>query len=145
MERHGFIHNLNLPLENGRDVHQNRLLQFAREGSRYSNQHLARFNDLKRHATLMAFLIHIYAFLTDQGLDLHDKLIGKMFTRGEHSHQGGFQKNGKAINEKVCLYAQVGKALIKAKESEARSLLIITKHYAMGSRGSRAIGTARRV
>ncbi len=118
MNRREFIQNLNLPLENGRDVHQNRLLQLAREGSRYSNQHLARFNDLKRYATLMAFLIHMYAFLTDQGLDLHDKLIGKMFNRGEHSHQEGFQKDGKAINEKVRLYAQVGKALIEAKESE---------------------------
>lgn len=52
-----FIQKLNLPLENGREVHQNRLLQMAREGSRYSNQHLSRFHELKRHATLMAFLI----------------------------------------------------------------------------------------
>lgn len=118
MDRHDFIQQLQLPLDNGRDVHQNRLLQMAREGSRYSNQHLARFKPLKRHATLMAFLIHIYAFLIDQGLDIHDKLLGRMFKRGEHKHKEGFQKDGKAINEKVRLYAQVGKALIKAKESE---------------------------
>lgn len=62
MDRIEFIQNLILPLDNGREVHQNRLLQMAREGSRYSNQHLSRFHERKRHATLMAFLIHIYAF-----------------------------------------------------------------------------------
>lgn len=65
MERLEFIQKLNLPLNNGREVHQNRLLQMAREGSRYSNQHLSRFHECRRYATLMAFLIHIYAFLTD--------------------------------------------------------------------------------
>jgi hypothetical protein len=49
-------------------VHQNRLLQMAREGARYSNQHLARFQPLKRHATIMAFLMHTYAFLIDHML-----------------------------------------------------------------------------
>jgi hypothetical protein len=90
----------------------------AREGARYSNQHLSRFQPLKRHATIMAFLIHTYAFLIDHGLDMHDKLIGKMFNRKEQKGNDEFKKDGKAINEKVRLYAQVGKALIEAKESE---------------------------
>jgi peroxiredoxin family protein len=100
-------------------VHQNRLLQMAREGARYSNQHLARFQPLKRHATIMAFLMHTYAFLIDHGLDMHDKLIRKMFNRKEQKGNDEFKKDGKAINEKVRLYAQVGKkALIEAKQSE---------------------------
>ncbi len=90
----------------------------AREGSRYSNQHLSRFHEPKRHATLMAFLIHIYAFLTDQGIEMLEKLMGRMFNRGEKKHREHFQKDGKAINEKVRLYAKVGKALIEAKELE---------------------------
>ncbi|WP_420820972.1 Tn3 family transposase [Shimazuella alba] len=118
LDRHDFIGQLQLPLNNGRDVHQNRLLQMAREGARYSNQHLARFQPLKRHATIMAFLMHTYAFLIDHGLDMHDKLIGKMFNRKEQKGNDDFKKDGKSINEKVRLYAQVGKALIEAKESE---------------------------
>lgn len=118
MDRLEFIQKLNLPLDNGREVHQNRLLQMAREGSRYSNQHLSRFHECKRYATLMAFLIHIYAFLTDQGIEMLEKLMGRMFNRGEKIHKENFQKDGKAINEKVRLYAKVGKALIEAKELE---------------------------
>jgi len=116
MDRLEYIQRLALPLDNGREIHQNRLLQMAREGSRYSTQHLSRFHTLKRHATLMAFLIHIYAFLTDQGLHMSEKLIGRIFNRGEKIHKESFQKDGKAINEKVRLYARVGKALIEAKE-----------------------------
>lgn len=37
---------------------------------------------------------------------------------GEKKHKEHFQKDGKAINEKVRLYAKVGKALIEAKELE---------------------------
>ncbi|WP_416232123.1 hypothetical protein [Bacillus thuringiensis] len=47
----------------------------------------------------MAFLIHIYAFLTDQGLDMFAKLMGRMFNRGENKHNKQFQKDGKSINE----------------------------------------------
>ncbi|MBM7585655.1 TnpA family transposase [Bacillus pakistanensis] len=118
MDRLEYMQKLNLPLDNGREIHQNRLLQMAREGSRYSTQHLSRFHTLKRHATLMAFLIHIYAFLTDQGLHMSEKLIGRIFNRGEKVHKENFQKDGKAINEKVQLYARVGKALITAREED---------------------------
>jgi TnpA family transposase len=61
LDRHDFIGQLQLPLDNGRDVHQNRLLQIAREGARYSNHHLARFQPLKRYATIMAFLMYTYS------------------------------------------------------------------------------------
>lgn len=118
MDRRDYIRDLQLPLDNARQVHQNRLIQLAREGSRYSAQHLARFNERRRYATLMAFLHHTYASLTDQGLEVHDKLIGRLFNRGEHTHKEQFQRDGKVINEKVRLYAEVGKALISARESE---------------------------
>lgn len=118
MDRRDYIRDLQLPLDNARQVHQNRLTQLTREGSRYSAQHLARFNERRRYATLMAFLYHTYAALTDQGLEVHDKLIGRLFNRGEHTHKDQFQRDGKMINEKVRLYAKVGKALISARESE---------------------------
>ncbi|AAM26099.1 MULTISPECIES: Tn3 family transposase [Bacillus] len=118
LDRLEFIQSLDLPLDNGKEIHQNRLIQMAREGSRYSIQHLSRFNERKRYATIMAFLIHIYAFLTDQGLDMFAKLMGRMFNRGENKHNKLFQKDGKSINEKVRLYVEIGKALIEAKELE---------------------------
>ncbi|HYZ85436.1 MAG TPA: DUF4158 domain-containing protein [Bryobacteraceae bacterium] len=100
-------------------VHQSRLQQLAREGARYSLQHLGRFREEKRHALLVAFLTRTAQEFTDQAIDMHDQMIGRLFNRSERRQQEGFQQNAKAINDKVRLYAEVGKALITAYKAKA--------------------------
>ena len=99
-----------------RQVHQNRLLRLAREGARYSPYFLQRFPPERRYATLVAFLLEAGAGLTDQALELHDRLMGQFHATSRQVHAEQFQHSGKAINEKVRLYAAVGKVLIAAKE-----------------------------
>lgn len=41
-----------------------------------------------------------------------------MFKRGEKIHTDSFQNDGKLINEKIRLFAKLGKVLIEAKETE---------------------------
>jgi len=50
---------------------------------------------------------------------MHERFLGKLFKKAEHKHHQTFQENGKAINDKVRLYALVGQALIEAKQSAA--------------------------
>lgn len=102
----------------GSTVHQSRLQQLAREGARYSLQHLNRFREEKRQALLVAFLIRTAQEFTDQAIDMHDQMIGRLFNRSERRQQKGFQQNAKAINDKVRLYAEVGKALIAAYKAK---------------------------
>lgn len=102
----------------GAAIHQSRLQQLAREGARYSLQHLNRFREEKRRALLVAFLIRAAQDFTDQAMDMHDQMIGRLFNRSERKHQEGFQQNAKAINDKVRLYAEVGKALIAAHKAK---------------------------
>ncbi len=71
-------------------------------------QHLRRFDGAHRHATLVAYLTERAGSLADEALDMHDRLMG------EKARDENFRKRGKAINEKVGLYASVGKALILA-------------------------------
>ena len=99
-----------------RQVHQNRLLSLAREGARSSPYFLQRFAPERRYATLVAFLLEASASLTDQALDLHDRLMGQFHATSRQVYAEQFQQGGKALNEKVRLYAAVGKALITAKE-----------------------------
>ncbi len=40
-----------------------------------------------------------------------------LFSGAKHKHQQQFQKQGKAINDKVRLYSGIGRALLEAKES----------------------------
>ena len=102
-----------------RQVHQTRLVRLAREGARYSPQFLQRLGPERRYATLVAFLLETSASLTDEAIELHDRLIGQYHSQTKQTHADQFQQSGRAINDKVRLYASVGAALITAREAAA--------------------------
>ena len=108
---------LNLPIGIERQVHQNRLLKIAREGAKMTPADLAKFEPKRRYATLVALAIESIATVTDEIIDLHDRIIGKLFNVAKNKHQQQFQVNGKAINDKVRLYGRIGQALIEAKKN----------------------------
>ncbi len=116
-EKLDFIRRLNLDSSCLKQVHQNRLLQFTKTGAKSTPSHLARLDELRRYATLVAFLIEWSTSLVDYAIGMHDKMIGRLFNKSQHQHSDSFQSDGKAINEKVRLYAAVGKALIEAKDA----------------------------
>ncbi len=117
MERLKVFQSLALPEGLGREIHQNRLLKMAREGAQMTPRDLAKFEDERRYATLAALAIEGMATVTDELVDLHDRIISKLFSAAKNKHQQDFQKQGKAINDKVRLYAKVGQALVEAKNS----------------------------
>ena len=109
---------LALPDVLGRDVNADRLLRMAREGAQMSVYQLKDYEPLRRLATLVAITLDVAATLTDQILELHDRLIGSFFTRSKHKHEDRFAADGKALNAKVRLYAQIGTALIDARKNK---------------------------
>ena len=109
------LRNLGIPGDWALRVHQNRLAQTAREGANTDAAHLREFGDERRHATLVAVVLDTTATLTDEMLEMHERTIGREFKKAERRHLDAFQEGGKAINEKVRLYAAVGKVLIEAK------------------------------
>lgn len=78
---------------------------------------LAKFEPNRRYATLVALAIEGIATVTDEIVDLHDRIIGRLFNTAKRKHQEQFHCSGKAINEKVRLYGKVGQALLEARES----------------------------
>jgi TnpA family transposase len=106
---------LSLPTNIERQVHQNRLLKIAREGGQMAPADLAKFESQRRYATLVALAIESMATITDEIIDLHDRIIGKLFNMAKNKHQQQFQESGKAINDKVLLYGRIGRALLEAK------------------------------
>jgi len=108
---------LDLPPGIERQVHQNRLLKIAREGGQMTPADLAKFETQRRHVTLVALAIEGMATVTDEIIDLHDRILGKLFNSAKNKHQQQFHASGKAINAKVRLYGRIGQALIDAKQS----------------------------
>jgi hypothetical protein len=102
---------LALPAGIERQVHQNRLLEIAREGAQMTPADLAKFEPQRHYATLVAQAIEGQATVTDEIIDLHDRIVGTLFNAAKHKHQEQFQASGKAINDKVRLY---GRALVQA-------------------------------
>ena len=118
IERLNHVRTIGIDPARGHHVHQGRLTQLAREAGRTTVQHIAGYERQRRHATLVAVTLDLIADLTDQAIDLFDRLVGTMFRKAEWRHARAFQADGRAINEKVRLYARVGAALIAAREGK---------------------------
>jgi TnpA family transposase len=81
-------------------------------------QHIAEYEPQRRHAALTAAALDMIPSLTDQAIDLFERLMGTMFRKAEGRYARAFQDDARAINEKVRLYAQIGAALIAAREAK---------------------------
>jgi TnpA family transposase len=108
---------LDLPTGIERQIHQNRLLKIAREGGQMTSADLLKFEPQRRYATLVALAVEGTATVTDEVIELHDRIIGKLFNAAKHKHQEQFQADGKAINDKLRLFGRVGQALLEAKQN----------------------------
>jgi hypothetical protein len=118
LERLKTLQNLKIPVQlNNTEIHQNRLLKIAREGEKMTVQHLMDFENNRRHATLVALVLETTATITDEIIDLHDRIMGRLLNTAKKKHRNQFQESGKSINSKVRLYRQVGQALLDAKEN----------------------------
>lgn len=116
VERLRLIRGLGLDPAQARTIHQNRLSQIAREGGQSTVQHLLDFERQRRLATLVAVALDLSATITDEAVEMFDKMLGSMFRKSERRYAERFQQSAKAINEKVRQFAQVGRALIEAKK-----------------------------
>ena len=104
--------------DRGHLLHQARLEQLVREAGRTTVQHIAAYERQRRHATLVAVTLDITATLTDQAMEMFDRLVGAMFRRSEARQERALRSDARAINEKVRLYARVGAALIAAHDGK---------------------------
>jgi hypothetical protein len=116
IERLRAIRELQISPEASQRVHQNRLLQLAREAGQTAVYHFKDYELDRRYGTLVALMIETAATVTDEILDLNDRLIGSFFTKAKNKYERAFAEQGKAINDKVRLYAKVGAALVSARE-----------------------------
>jgi TnpA family transposase len=104
--------NLNIDL---REIHPNRIKQLSRLGSKYEPYAFRRFNESKRYALLAVFLKDLSERLVDFAVDIHDKQINTLFSKGRKKQDEIQKYNGKALNEKLNHYIDIGSALVKSR------------------------------
>lgn len=116
IERIEYIDGLGVPVRSS-NLYENRITRLAREGIRHTPQYIERLDATRRYGLLVAVVSELRKDIIDQTIGMHDKMIGQFFNRSERQQKEAFHKRGKAINEKVHLYAKVGAALIRAKDA----------------------------
>ena len=118
IDRLKYCLSLDLPDGIERRIHQNRLLKIAREGGQMQATDLAKFESKRRYATLVALVIEGKATIIDEIIDLHDRIIGRIFNKAKHKHHQVFQQSGKAINEALLVFRDMGKAMLEANANQ---------------------------
>lgn len=115
IERLEYVRELKLSV-NVNALHPNRLLQLARLGARYEPHSFRRFKDQKKYAILVAYLLTLGQDLIDQAIEIHDRQMMILQSKGRKTQEEIQKQNGKSVNEKVVHFADIGAALIKARE-----------------------------
>ena len=65
---------------------------------------------------MVALLVESKATIIDEIIDLHDRIIGRIFNQAKNRHRQVFHNAGKSINEKLSCTALLVKLLIQAKQ-----------------------------
>ncbi|HDR8205102.1 TPA: DUF4158 domain-containing protein, partial [Bacillus cereus] len=124
VEKLEYIRNLQLQIDT-KTLHPNRLRQLSKIGSRYEPHSFRRFDDSKKYAILVVYLLELIQDLTDQAFEIHDRQIMSLLSKGRKAQEERQKQNGKSINEKVVHFANLGEALIKARDEGTDPYIVL--------------------
>lgn len=124
IEKLEYVRGLKLQIDT-KDIHPNRLRQLAKIGSRYEPRSFRRFKEIKNYAILVAYLLELTCELTDIAFEIHDRQIMILLSKGRKAQEEFQKQNGKSINEKVVHFADLGAALIKARNEGIDPFIVL--------------------
>ena len=116
IERLKCLQAIDLPEDIGKHVHQKSLTENCSRSGQMTPADLARFESQRRYATLVAIVVESMATITDEIIDLHDRIIGKLFAIAKINTSNNFNHQVKRSTTK-CVCGLIGKALLDAKQN----------------------------
>ncbi len=108
---------LDLPWAASRLVHRNRLLKLAREGASMTAADLSRFEPARRYATLFAMAVESMATVTDEIIDLHGRIIGRLIRTAQNKQNQHTLASRSTVATMMRIHSRLGDALFEAKEN----------------------------
>lgn len=114
LERLAYVRTLELPTPDTR-LHPNRLRQLASRGGQYAAQPLAHLAGEQRYCLLGAYLPDLATGLTDQTLDMLDKILDELVRKGNKKQERHFQSNVRALNANLAVLTTASDALLTAR------------------------------
>src|SRR3546814_16032187 len=80
-------------------IHADRFRQYVREGRASPAYMIERYIPSRRRATLVAFLLDLEERLTDNALEMADKLIGSIFTRPQNAQARSYRSDNRRVGK----------------------------------------------
>jgi TnpA family transposase len=117
LARLAYIDDLKLP-PHPESVHLNRIRQLAQQARRYKAQQVNKFEPLKSHAYLMAYLYEMTAELTDQLLDTFDRLFTDLLRRGRNAQKHYLYRNVALLNRAINTFTLMAEAFLQARQNK---------------------------
>jgi len=115
MEKIDFIKDIDLKI-NLNDIPKNRLKQLSKLGLNYDPFSFRRFNEEKRYAILVVYLLDLSQNLIDQAIEIHDRQISRQISKSKKAMDELQKKDNIVMIEKVTDYVELGEVLLTAKD-----------------------------
>ncbi len=114
VQRVKLIKEINLPAIDAR-LHRDRVVDLSRRCGKYKSQALLKLPKNRRHALLVSHLSEVSQDLIDQTLDMFDRLMTELMTKGKNRQKEYFKINARKFNSHLRILASATKALLQAK------------------------------
>ena len=121
-DRIEYIRSLELENIDLGSIHNNKIEELCKLGSKYEAYDFKRFDAKKRYSILSIYLIKFCEKLIDQAIQIHDIQVQNIQSFGKKEQENLIKKNGKKANLGLHNYVELGNLIIKNKEEGKTSV-----------------------
>ena len=116
-----------LPVPEGlfRDIPPHRITRLRRQGERYFADGLRELPDDRRLAILAVCAVEWEVFLTDAVVETHDRIVGRTYREAARACEAQIGDETAAVREALRAFAELGRALIGARDTGAALAAVI--------------------
>jgi hypothetical protein len=125
VERLQLLRALGIGPDRERRIHRARYAAIARETAILSAQHLYRFDEQRRLATLVVFAREMEVELTDAALTMFDKMMGGVFRKADRRHKDQLVNRAKMLHSSTRALVSMAKAMLSARANGTDPLAAI--------------------
>lgn len=119
VERLQAVRALGLEPDREQRIHRARYAAIARETAILDAQHVSRFDEQRRLATLVVFAREMEALLTDAAIAMFDKLVGGVFRKADNRHKENVVQRAQALVATTRTLLAMAKTMVAARQAGA--------------------------
>ena len=114
LQRVKLLKGMNIPQLDA-SLHRDRIIELSRRCAKYKSQSLLKLEESERLALLVSHITEVTQDLTDEILDMFDRIMTELMSKGQSNQKKHFQSNAKRFNSHLRILASATRALLRAK------------------------------